>query len=116
MTIKIALTPEYQDDKRHFHSDRLLLILLQKTLTALSGILLTFGGYAPDFLNNQQALPSKHTTPEQRHVDVDANVASTSIRRCFNVVCLLAYETLSKWPQGNTQCMNPEIIKQLSGA
>ena len=30
MTMKIAGTPEYEDEKRYFHSDRLLLILLQK--------------------------------------------------------------------------------------
>ena len=29
MTMKIAVNPEYEDEKRHFHSDRLLLILLQ---------------------------------------------------------------------------------------
>ena len=30
MTMKIAETREYEDEKRHFHSDRLHLILLQK--------------------------------------------------------------------------------------
>ena len=30
MIMKIAVTPQYVDEKRHFHSDRLLLILLQK--------------------------------------------------------------------------------------
>ena len=48
MSMKIAVTPEYEDRKRHLHSDRLLLILLQKYLTALNNIFLTFGGYAPD--------------------------------------------------------------------
>ena len=30
MIMKIAVSPENEDEKRHFHSDRLLLILLQK--------------------------------------------------------------------------------------
>ena len=49
MAVKIAVTREYEDEKRHVHSNRLLLFLLQKMLTALSDIIfLTFGGYAPD--------------------------------------------------------------------
>ena len=48
MSVKIAVTPEYEDGKRQFHSNRLLLILLLKKLTALSDIFLTFGSYAPD--------------------------------------------------------------------
>ena len=34
--MKIPITPEYEDEKRHFHSNRSLLFLLQKRLTALS--------------------------------------------------------------------------------
>ena len=45
MAVKIAVTQEYEDEKRHVHSNRLLLFLLQKKLTAF----LTFGGYAPDW-------------------------------------------------------------------
>ena len=48
MTMKIAVSPEYEYEKWHFHSNRLILILLQKELTALSDTFLTFGGYAPD--------------------------------------------------------------------
>ena len=48
MAVKIAVTPEYEDEKRQFHSNRLLLFLLLKKLTALSDIFfLTFGSYAP---------------------------------------------------------------------
>ena len=36
--MKIGVNLEYEDEKRHFNSDRLLLILLQKLLTALSEI------------------------------------------------------------------------------
>ena len=50
MAVKIAVTPEYADEKRQFHSNRLLLFLLIKKLTALSDIFLTFGSYAPDCL------------------------------------------------------------------
>ena len=50
MAVKIAVTPEYEDEKRQFHSNRLLLFLLLKKLTALSDIFLTFGSYAPDWL------------------------------------------------------------------
>ena len=51
MAVKIAVTPEYEDEKRQFHSNRLLLVLLLKKLTALSDIFfLTFGSYAPDWL------------------------------------------------------------------
>ena len=42
MAVKIAVTPEYADEKRHFHSNRLLLFLLLKKLTALSDIFLNF--------------------------------------------------------------------------
>ena len=50
-TMKIVVSPEYDYEKRHFHSIRLILILLQKELTALSDtFFLTFGGYAPDWL------------------------------------------------------------------
>ena len=49
MAVKIAVTREYEEKKRHVHSNRLLLFLLQKKLTALSDIFFfTFGGYAPD--------------------------------------------------------------------
>ena len=49
MTMKIVVSPEYDYEKRHFHSNKLFLILLQKELTALSDtFFLTFGGYAPD--------------------------------------------------------------------
>ena len=47
--MKIAVTPEYEDEKRPFHSNRLLLFLLLKKLTGLSDILLTFESYAPDW-------------------------------------------------------------------
>ena len=49
MTIDIAVSPEYDYEKRYFHSNRLILILLQKELTAVRDTFcLTFGGYAPD--------------------------------------------------------------------
>ena len=49
MAVKIAVTPKYEDEKRQIHSNRLLLYLLLKKLTALSDIFfLTFGSYAPD--------------------------------------------------------------------
>ena len=51
MTMKIVVSPEYDYEKRHFHSNRLILILLQKELTALSDAFLNFGGYAPDWLH-----------------------------------------------------------------
>ena len=35
MIMKIAVSPEYDYEKRLFHSNRLILILLQKELTAL---------------------------------------------------------------------------------
>ena len=41
MPMKIAVSPEYDYEKRQCHSNRLILILLQKELTA-------FGGFAPD--------------------------------------------------------------------
>ena len=46
MAVKIAVTPEYEDEKRHFHSNWLLLFLLLKKLNTLSHIF--FGSYAPD--------------------------------------------------------------------
>ena len=42
MAVKIAVTPEYEDEKRQFHSNRLLLFLLLKKLTALSDIFFDF--------------------------------------------------------------------------
>ena len=48
MTMEIAVSPEYDYEKRRFHSNRLILVLLQKELTALSDTFLTFGGYAFD--------------------------------------------------------------------
>ena len=48
MTVKIAVTLEYEDEKCHFHSNRLLLFLLLKKLTALSDIFLTLWSYALD--------------------------------------------------------------------
>ena len=42
MAVKIAVTREYEDEKRHVHSNRLLLFLLQKKLTALSDIFFSF--------------------------------------------------------------------------
>ena len=50
MAVKIAVILEYEDEKRHFHSNRLLLFLLIKKLTALSDIFLTLLSYAPDCL------------------------------------------------------------------
>ena len=47
MAVKIAVTREYEDDKRHVHSNRLLFVFVAKKVTALSDIFLTFGGYAP---------------------------------------------------------------------
>ena len=42
MAVKIAVTPEYEDEKRQFNSNRLLLFLLLKKLTALSDIFFNF--------------------------------------------------------------------------
>ena len=42
MAVRIAVTREYGDEKRHVHSNRLLLALLQKQLTALSDIFFNF--------------------------------------------------------------------------
>ena len=42
MAVKIAVTREYEDEKRHVHSNRLLLFLLQKKLIALSDIFFNF--------------------------------------------------------------------------
>ena len=38
MAVKIAVTLENEDEKRQFHSNRLLLFLLLKKLTAVSDI------------------------------------------------------------------------------
>ena len=40
--MKIAVAAEYQDEIRQFHSNRLLLFLLLKKLTALSDIFFNF--------------------------------------------------------------------------
>ena len=45
MAVKIAVTLEYEDEKRQFHLNRLLLFFVAKKLTALSDIFLTFGSY-----------------------------------------------------------------------
>ena len=42
IAVKITVTPEYEDEKRQFHSNRLLLFLLLKKLTALSDIFFNF--------------------------------------------------------------------------
>ena len=42
MAVNIAVTLEYEDEKRQVHSNRLLLFLLLKKLTALSDILFNF--------------------------------------------------------------------------
>ena len=42
MAVKIAVTPKYEDEKRQIHSNRLLLYLLLKKLTALSDIFFNF--------------------------------------------------------------------------
>ena len=42
MAVKIAVTPEYEGEKRQFHSNGLLLVLLLKKLTALSDIFFNF--------------------------------------------------------------------------
>ena len=42
MAVKIAVTPEYEDEKRQFHSNRFLLVLLLKKLTASSDIFFNF--------------------------------------------------------------------------
>ena len=42
MAVKIAVTREYEDEKRHVHSNRLLLSLLQKKSTAFSDICFNF--------------------------------------------------------------------------
>ena len=43
MAVKIAVTPEYEDEKRQFHSNRLIyLFLLLKKLTALSDVFFNF--------------------------------------------------------------------------
>ena len=49
MAVKIAVTREYGDEKRHVHSNRLLLFLLQKSELLEVIYFLTFGGYAPDW-------------------------------------------------------------------
>ena len=53
--MKIAVSPEYDYEKRLFHSNRLILILLQKELTALSDtFFFTFGGYTLTVKRNCQ--------------------------------------------------------------
>ena len=47
MAMKIAVSPEYDYEKRHFHSNRLRLILLQKELTALSDTFFNFWRVCP---------------------------------------------------------------------
>ena len=42
MAVKIAVNPEYEDEKWQFHSNRLHLFLLLKKLTALSDIFFNF--------------------------------------------------------------------------
>ena len=42
MIMEIVVNPEHEDEKRHFQSDRLLLILLQNQLTALRDIFFNF--------------------------------------------------------------------------
>ena len=42
MAVKMAVAEEYEDEIRQFHSNRLLLFLLLKKLTALSDILFNF--------------------------------------------------------------------------
>ena len=42
MIMKIAVSPEYDYEKKLFHSNRLILILLQKELTALSDTFFNF--------------------------------------------------------------------------
>ena len=42
MIMKIAVSQEYDYEKRLFHSNRLILILLQKELTALSDTFFNF--------------------------------------------------------------------------
>ena len=42
MAVKIAVTPEHEDEERQFHSNRLLLFLSLKKLTALSDIFFNF--------------------------------------------------------------------------
>ena len=52
--MKIAVSPEYDHEKRLFHSNRLILILLQKELTALSDTFFNFGGYTLTVKRNCQ--------------------------------------------------------------
>ena len=40
MTLKIPITQESEGEKRHFHSYRLLLFLMNKKLTALSDLII----------------------------------------------------------------------------
>ena len=49
MAVKIAVTREYEDEKRR-SLKQVTFVFFQKKLTALSDIFfLTFGGYAPDW-------------------------------------------------------------------
>ena len=57
MAVKIAVTREYEDEKRHVHSNRLLLLLLQKKkLTALSDIFFLMVMHLTDKLKNDNSL------------------------------------------------------------
>ena len=62
MAVKIAVAREYEDEKRHVHSNRLLLFLLQKKVNCFKWyIFLTFEGYAPDWLKYQHLIYHAHT-------------------------------------------------------
>ena len=56
MSVKIAATPDYEDEKRQFHSNRKLLFLLLKKLTALSDIFFNFWKLCTWLLNVDQGL------------------------------------------------------------
>ena len=62
MTIKITITPEHEDEKRHFHSNRLLLLLLAKS-NASSDLF-----YAWLLILAGQALGHNSTCPMSRSV------------------------------------------------
>ena len=48
--MKITIISEFEDEIKHYHSNRLLLLFLQKKNQLLQVIVLTFGGYVPDGL------------------------------------------------------------------
>ena len=54
--MKIAVSPEYDYEKRLFHSNRLILILLQKELTALSDTFFNFWRLYPYCQFDQYAI------------------------------------------------------------